>query len=182
MSPEEAIKLLHAIAQTQDQAAFASLYQSYAPRIKAYMIKKGAAPDTAEDLAQEAMAAVWKKARLYSSDKGSPTTWIFTIARNLRIDKIRRERVWQPLPEGHSETSSDDPSPDELLSDKERSQRVSEVLTELPEDQLAVVTLSFIEGLSHSEISAQLDIPLGTVKSRMRLAYQKIKPYVEDLA
>ena len=131
---------------------------------------------------QEAMAAIWKKAALYSSEKGNPSTWIFTIARNLRIDKLRRERAWQPLPEGHAETPSTDPAPDELVSEQERSDRVRAILADLPEDQLSVVTLSFLEGLSHSEIADRLDIPLGTVKSRMRLAYQKIRPMVEDLA
>lgn len=182
MSPEEAIKLLRKVADTKDQSAFAALFQNYAPRLKAYMVKQGAPPESAEDLAQDAMASVWKKAALYSPEKGNPTTWIFTIARNLRIDKLRKERAWQPLPEGHAETPSTDPSPDEIVAEQERSDRVQAVLSQLPEDQLSVVTLSFLEGLSHSEIADLLDIPLGTVKSRMRLAYQKIRPFVEDLA
>lgn len=181
MSPEEAITLLRKIADEQDRSAFASLFENFAPRVRAYMIRQGASNEVAEDLAQDAMGVVWKKARLYSPEKGNPTTWIFTIARNLRIDKLRKERVWQPLPEGHAETPSEDPSPDDVLGEKERAERIRVALADLPEDQLVVVTLSFVDGLSHSEIAEQLGIPLGTVKSRMRLAYQKIRPTVEDL-
>ena len=182
MSPDKAIDLLRQIAEERDQKAFAALFEDYAPRVKSYMMRQGAAAEVAEDLAQEAMAAVWQKARLYSPDKGQPSTWIFTIARNLRIDRLRRERPWQPLPEGHAEKPSDDPAPDELVSEQERAARVREMLSSLPEDQLTVVQLSFIEGCSHSEIAKRLEIPLGTVKSRMRLAYQKIRPLIEDLA
>lgn len=182
MRPEDAIILLQKVADTKDPSAFSALFQNYAPRVKAYMVKQGAGQETAEDLAQEAMAAVWKKAALYSSEKGNPNTWIFTIARNLRIDKLRRERAWQPLPEGHAEMPSTDPAPDDLALEQERSQRVQAVLSQLPEDQLSVVKLSFLGGLSHSEIADRLDIPLGTVKSRMRLAYRKIRPLVEDFA
>lgn len=182
MSPEQAIDLLRKIAESRDQSAFELLFQSYAPRVKAYMIRQGANPELAEDLAQDALGAVWQKARLYSPEKGNPSTWIFTIARNLRIDRLRRERPWQPLPEGHAEKPSDDLPPDEQVSEQERSEKVRAILAQLPEDQLAVVSLSFLEGYSHSEIAKHLDIPLGTVKSRMRLAYEKIRPLVEDLA
>jgi RNA polymerase sigma-70 factor, ECF subfamily len=173
--------LLRRIAETSDVEAFQLLYQSFGPRLKSYMMRQGADADTAEELAQEALLAVWRKAPLYAPEKGSASTWIYTIARNLRIDRLRREVAWQELPEGHDETASDDPAPDEILSDHERQVRVRAALKQLPQDQHEVVALSYLDGLSHSEIADKLGLPLGTVKSRMRLAYQKIRETVEDL-
>ncbi len=173
--------LLQRVAASRDVEAFRKLFQAYAPRVKAYMMRQGADANTAEELAQETLLTVWRKAGLYSGEKGSATTWIYTIARNLRIDRLRREVAWQPLPEGQDEQASEDLTPDEEVSEKERRERVRAALAELPADQSEVVTLSYIEGLSHSEIAERLGLPLGTVKSRMRLAYQKIRDAVEDL-
>jgi RNA polymerase sigma-70 factor (ECF subfamily) len=174
-------ELLQRIAQRADRQAFAELFQSYAPRVKAYMMRQGADANTAEELAQETLLTVWRKAALYSDEKGSATTWIFTIARNLRIDRLRRELVYQELPEGREEEASTDELPDEAVTARERQERVRAALALLPEDQHEVVSLSYLEGLSHSEIADRLSLPLGTVKSRMRLAYQKIREAVEDL-
>lgn len=173
--------LLQRVAASGDAQAFHDLFQTYAPRVKSYMMRQGADPNTAEELAQETLLTVWRKAALYSGEKGSPTTWIFTIARNLRIDRLRKEVAWQELPDGHDEEASDDTPPDEAVSERERQERVQTALSSLPADQQEVVTLSYIDGLSHSEIAERLNLPLGTVKSRMRLAYQKIREAVEDL-
>lgn len=174
-------EFLQRIAERGDVEAFQKLFQAYAPRVKSYMMRQGADPNTAEDLAQETLLTVWRKARLYSGDKGSATTWIFTIARNLRIDRLRRESTWVELPDGHDQEASPDALPDELLSEQERKARVQRALGDLPPDQHEVVVLSYIEGLSHSEIAEKLGLPLGTVKSRMRLAYLKVREAVEDL-
>ena len=173
--------LLQRVAQSRDVEAFKKLFQSFAPRVKSYMMRQGADANVAEELAQETLLMVWRKAALYSGEKGSATTWIFTIARNLRIDRLRREVAWQPLPEGADDEPSTDPLPDEELDTRERRDRVRAALAELPPDQSEVVTLSYIEGLSHAEIAERLGLPLGTVKSRMRLAYQKVRVAVEDL-
>lgn len=180
-APRTMADLLQRVAANGDVEAFRALFQAYAPRVKSYMLRQGADPGTAEELAQETLLTVWRKASLYSDEKGSATTWIFTIARNLRIDRLRKEVAWQPLPENNDEQPSPDPAPDEELSERERGERVRTMLAELPSDQAEVVTLAFVEGLSHSEIAAKLGLPLGTVKSRMRLAYQKIRDALEDL-
>ncbi len=174
-------ELLERVANGRDQDAFAELFRSYAPRLKSYMMRQGADPSTAEELVQETLLAVWRKATLYTGDKGSPTTWIFTIARNLRIDRLRREVPWQALPEGHEETPSDEVAPDEALNLDERRTRVRRAMADLPPEQHEVIVLAFVEGLSHNEIAERLRLPLGTVKSRMRLAYQKMRSTVEDL-
>ncbi len=180
-APRTMADLLQRVAANGDVDAFKALFQTYAPRVKSYMLRQGADASTAEELAQETLLTVWRKASLYSDDKGSATTWIFTIARNLRIDRLRKEVAWQPLPENNDQQPSPDPAPDEELSERERGARVRAMLAQLPADQAEVVTLAFVEGLSHSEIAAKLGLPLGTVKSRMRLAYQKIRDALEDL-
>lgn len=172
--------LLLKVAQSRDIEAFRKLYDLYGPRVKAYMMRQGADATTAEDLAQETLMVVWRKAELYSDEKGSATTWIFTIARNLRIDRLRREVAWQPLPENRDEEPSNDPDPETELSHRQRREKVQAAMAALPQDQSEVVVLSYIEGLSHSEIAERLGLPLGTVKSRMRLAYQKIKEAIGD--
>lgn len=171
--------LLYRLAQRGDQAAFGELYEQFAPRIKAYMMRQGADAATAEELAQETLLTIWRKASLYSGEKGSATTWIFTIARNLRIDRLRREVVWQELPQGHEEQPSPEPGADEILATNEAHGRMRAALATLPPEQLEVVQLSYMDGLSHSEIAARLSLPTGTVKSRMRLAYQKLRDAIE---
>lgn len=173
--------LISRVAARSDAEAFRKLFQEFAPRVKAYMMRRGADAATAEDLAQETLLTVWRKASLYSLDKGSAASWIFTIARNLRIDRLRREMPWQELPAGREAEASDDIPPDEALAERERHERIKQVLATLPQDQAGVVSLSFVDGLTHSEIADRLGLPLGTVKSRMRLAYQKIREAVEDL-
>lgn len=181
-SREAMSDLLSLIARDRSEAAFSQLFDQYAKRLKAYMLRQGADPATAEELAQETLLMVWRKASLYSSEKGSLSTWIFTIARNLRIDRLRREMAWQALPDNLAETLvSDDPAPDESASSRQREVRVRAVLADLSAEQRQVVEMAYIEGLSHSEISERLSLPLGTVKSRMRLAYQKVRGALEDL-
>jgi len=180
-APRTMADLLRRVAANGDVDAFRALFRAYAPRVKSYMLRQGADSATAEELSQETLLTVWRKAALYSNEKGSATTWIFTIARNLRIDRLRKEVAWQPLPEDTAEQASPEPAPDEELSERERGERVRSVMAELPPEQTEVVTLAFIQGLSHSEIAARLGLPLGTVKSRMRLAYQKIRDALEDL-
>ena len=173
--------LLQRIAERADPAAFRELYEAYGPRVKAYMMRQGADAGTAEDLAQETLLTVWRKAALYAGDRGSMTTWVFAIARNLRIDRLRREVPWQELPEGRLTEASSEPLPDEAMAKKERQERVQAALAELPPEQKDVVILAYLEGLSHSEIAERLGLPLGTVKSRMRIAYQKIRQTLESL-
>lgn len=181
-SREAMSDLLSLIARDRSEAAFSQLFEQYAKRLKAFMLRQGADPATAEELAQETLLMVWRKASLYSSDKGSLSTWIFTIARNLRIDRLRKELAWQALPDNLAEMLvSDDPAPDESASSRQREARVRAVLAELSAEQRQVVEMAYIEGLSHSEISERISLPLGTVKSRMRLAYQKVRGALEDL-
>ena len=173
--------LLRRVAERADTIAFRELYQTYGPRVKAYMMRLGADAGTAEDLAHETLFAVWRSAALYRAEKGSAASWIFAIARNLRIDRLRREVPWQQLPQELFEEASGETLPDAALAEKERHARVHTALSGLPPEQHEVVVLSYLEGLSHGAIAQRLGLPLGTVKSRMRIAYQKIRAALEDL-
>lgn len=174
--------LLSRIALDRSDAAFRSLFEEYGPRVRNFMLKQGADPDLAEELAQETLVTVWRKAGLFNASKGSATTWIYTIARNLRVDHIRRRRGWQELTEEHvAALPSDDTPADEVVDERLRQARVQAVIKQLPPNQVEVVMLAFVEGLAHSEIAERLSLPLGTVKSRIRLAYQKLRTSLEDL-
>ncbi len=174
--------LLSRITTDRSDAAFRSLFDEYGPRVRNFMLKQGADPEMAEELAQETLITVWRKVGLYSACKGSATTWIYTIARNLRTDHIRRRRVWQELTEEHVATlPSEDAAADEVVDARQRQARVQALIKELPPEQVEVVILAFVEGLAHGEIAERLSLPLGTVKSRMRLAYQKLRTGLEDL-
>ena len=174
--------LLTKIAEERSDDAFQRLYNEYAPRVKNYMMRQGADAAIAEELAQETLMTVWRKASQYSSDRGTAAAWIFTIARNLRIDRLRKDVRWQSLPDEQAEAiPSEAAGPDEAVLENQRRVRVQAALADLPVDQRTVVTLAYIEGLSHSEIAEKLATPIGTIKSRMRLAYQKVRDALEDL-
>ena len=175
----ESNELISRIARNGDRRAFEELFLVFAPKVKAMLMRQGANPATAEEIAQEALFTVWKKAALYAADRGTASTWIFTIARNLRIDRLRREVAWQALGEEHEETAADGPLPDEIAASNELQKRVRAVLDGLPAEQVQVVMLSYVDGLSHSDIAERTGLPLGTIKSRMRLAYQKVRDAFE---
>ena len=174
-SRPELAELITRIALQRDREAFGRLFQLVGPQVKGMLVRQGADHGTAEEIAQDTLLAVWRKAELYVAGRGSAVTWIYTIARNLRIDRIRREVPWQELGEDHLEQASSEPLQDELLAAGQIQARLRSVVETLPADQGEVVALAYVEGLSHGEIAERLGIPLGTVKSRMRLAYQKIK-------
>jgi RNA polymerase sigma-70 factor, ECF subfamily len=171
--------LIGRVAQSHDRSAFAELFDHFAPRLKSFMMRKNASAELAEDLVQEAMIAVWTKARLYEPSKGSVTTWVFTIARNLRIDRIRRDVHMPTVELGDYDEPSEAVEGEELLGRKQEDGLVAEALKTIPEEQRQVLVLSFIEDMPQSEIALKLSIPLGTVKSRMRLAYGHLRRYLE---
>lgn len=171
--------LMKQVAQSHDRQAFAQLFDHFAPRLKSFMMRKNASAELAEDLVQDAMIAVWKKAGLYEPSKGSVTTWVFTISRNLRIDRIRRD-VHMPMTElGDYDEPSEAPEGEELLVRKQEDGLVAKALKSIPEEQRQVLLLSFVEDLPQSEIATKLAIPIGTVKSRMRLAYGHLRRILE---
>jgi RNA polymerase sigma-70 factor (ECF subfamily) len=168
---------IEAIARGRDRQAFAALFQHFGPRLKTFYLRGGASPGLAEDLAQETMLSVWRKAALFDRSRAGAATWVFTIARNLRIDQARRER--KPTAPLH-EPEDVEPSAEEFVLGEERDVRVRNALVALSDEQVSVIRMSFYAEKSQSEIARELGIPLGTVKSRARLAMNRLRALLED--
>jgi len=180
MTPQDAAALVRAIASGHDRNAFKELYGFYAPRIQTMLLRSGATDEIAEDIAQETLIAVWRKAESYDPERATVSAWMFTIARNLRIDRFRRDKRAQLHNVYELVEPTASPSPDMPLETIELEGRVRAALDELPDEQVRVVNLSFFEGRAHGEIAEKLGIPLGTVKSRLRLAMARLRQYLGD--
>jgi len=168
---------MRAVSERADREAFARLFEHFAPRLIAFFGRAGLPREAAEEVAQETMIAVWTKARLYNSAEAGVSTWIYTIARNARIDRLRREGRRSRL---ETEVAADDEegldtSGEDTLLARERDEQVRSAVNLLPVEQAEVVRLSFFAEKPHAEIARELGIPLGTVKSRLRLAMAKIR-------
>jgi RNA polymerase sigma-70 factor (ECF subfamily) len=172
--------LLVAVAERQDRAAYSQLFAYYAPRVKSYLMRLGADNAQAEEIAQDVMVTVWRKAGLFDRTQASVSTWIFRVARNRRIDLFRRAKRPDLDPEEEMILPSGVPAPDAGIEALETETRVRAAMKDLPEEQLSLLRLAFYDGLSHREIADKLDVPLGTVKSRIRLAFAKMKARLGD--
>jgi RNA polymerase sigma-70 factor, ECF subfamily len=173
--------LIEAIALRRDRGAFAELFGYFAPRVKAWMLRAGASPGAAEELAQETMLAVWQKARLFDPARAGASTWIFTIARNQRIDVMRRERHPSDLMPDPAEEPDAPVQADRALAMSQQEARIRSALSLLPPEQADVIRKAFFEDKVHAEIEKELGIPLGTVKSRLRLAINRLRSVLGDL-
>lgn len=172
--------LITRIAAERDRAAFDVLFSRYAGRITNHLIGAGATREEAEEATQEAMASVWRRADSFDPAKAAVSTWMFAIARNRRIDLRRRRARPEPDRNDPSLRPENDPPAETAFSAAERAAALRTALGELGPDQLAVVRLGFYEGESQSAIAEQLDLPLGTVKSRMRLALARLRKVLGD--
>lgn len=176
LTAEEAADLIAAIAARQDRAAFADLFRYFAPRVKAFVMRGGADAEAAQEVAQEALIMVWRKAASFDRTRASAATWIYTIARNKRIDLLRRS--------GRPAIEAEDwltiYAPEESDADKsavagQTYMRMKELVDGLSADQLLVIRKAFFEDKTHAAIAEELALPLGTVKSRIRLALGKLR-------
>jgi len=179
LTADEAADLIEAIAARQDRAAFAALFRHFAPRLKAFVMRGGTDADTGQEVAQEALVMVWRKAASFDRTRASAATWLYTIARNKRIDLLRRGArpidtedwlaVYAPEPE----------AADKSVLAGQTYARVKELLVGLSEDQLVVIQKAFFEDKTHTVIAEELKLPLGTVKSRIRLALGRLREALE---
>lgn len=161
------------IRDAQDKAAFAEIYQHFAPRVKGFLIKSGADSATAEECAQEVMVTLWNKAHLFDPSRASVATWIFTIARNKRIDMLRKQR--RPEPEDLTWGPAEEPDQADVLALQQESEQLGAALHALPDAQRTLIEKAYFGDLSHSEIATQTGLPLGTIKSRIRLALDRLR-------
>ena len=167
--------LLMKVAVSQDKEAFKELFKHFAPRIKGFFQGQGSSADKADEVVQEAMVNVWRKSHLFDPTKAKASTWIFTVARNARIDLLRKENRPEPDFTDPSFFTDSEPQPDEIYERDDEAQRLQVVLAQLPEEQSKVLRLAFFEQKAHAEIAEELDLPLGTVKSRIRLAFKRLR-------
>lgn len=171
--------LLEAIATRRDHDAFVELYAHFAPRVKTFLLRSGTSEARADELAQETMLIVWRKANSFTSRGIGAAGWIFSIARNLQIDAIRHERrLAYNLDESDANFASracDEESPEDRTIAAHLEARVRDALKKLSPEQTRVIELFFFDNKTHAEIENELKIPLGTVKSRLRLAFNKLR-------
>lgn len=174
--------LIGRVAAHGDRDAFKLLFEHFAPRVKGFLVKTGMQPDAAEEIAQSTLVAVWRKAGQFDPSSAGAAAWIFTIARNLRIDAVRRaarqSRADQPAEPDDGFDAVE--SPETTMARRDDVSRVTAALSRLSEEQSTVIRLSFIEERPHGEIAAALGIPLGTVKSRIRLAMSKLRDLLDE--
>lgn len=161
------------IHNDRDQRAFAELFGHFAPRVKAFLMKSGASVSLAEECTQEVMATLWQKSHMFDPTRASVATWIFTIARNRKIDALRKQR----RPEPEDLTWGPEPEPDqaEVIEMRQESQKLEKAVRSLPAKQRELVERAYFGDLSHSEIASQTGLPLGTIKSRIRLALERLR-------
>ena len=160
----------------QDKAAFAALFRHFAPRVKGFLMKSGASNALAEECAQDVMATLWQKAHLFDPTRASVATWVFTIARNRRIDALRKSR--RPEPEELPWGPEPEPDQAEVMEMQQEHERLAVALLHLPEKQRALIEKAYYGDLTHSEIADQTGLPLGTIKSRIRLALDRLRHHM----
>ena len=164
---------IYAVRDKQDKEAFAELFSHFAPRVKSFLMKSGASHDVAEECAQDVMATLWRKAHMFDPAKASVSTWIFTIARNRRIDMLRKQR--RPEPEDLPWGPEAEPDQADAMALQEETDQLGQALAQLPEKQRTLIEKAYFGDLSHSEIAAETGLPLGTIKSRIRLALERLR-------
>lgn len=179
LSPQDQAELARRVATGRDRMAFAALFDHFAPRLNGYLQRLGMAPGQAEDVAQEVMSVLWHKAHLFDSAKSSLSTWLFRVARNRRIDLLRRDRSHLLDPHDPVFRPSEPEDADVTMDADLRAVRIRAALEDLPPEQMLLVRLAFFDGQTHTEIADATGLPLGTVKSRIRLAFARLRRMLE---
>ena len=164
---------MQAIRDDKDRKAFAEIFGHFAPRVKGFLMKSGANPELAEDVTQEVMATLWRKAHMFDPAKASVSTWIFTIARNRKIDVLRKQR--RPEPEDLPWGPEAEPAQEDVLALQQDCENLNEALAALPDKQKELIVKAYYGDLTHNEIAEQTGLPLGTIKSRIRLALERLR-------
>lgn len=171
---------VEAIALRQDRQAFAALFEHFAPRVKGFLLSGGAGMEQVDEIVQEVMLIVWRRAGSYRRDRAAVSTWIFTIARNRRIDRIRRARRPELDPDDENLRPTADPAPDAASVAQQRADRLRAALTTLPDEQAEVIERAWLRGIPQAQVARDLGLPVGTVKSRLRLAMSRLRAALEE--
>lgn len=177
ISPQTMLML--AVRDQRDRVAFAALFDHFAPRLKAFVLRAGLGSGQAEEIVQEVMLTVWRKAALYDPGRAQVSAWIYQIARNRQIDAIRKER--RPVPETLADESGSGPEAAQVLALEQEAARLRDALDRLKPDQREMIERAYMGELSHQEIRAQTGLPLGTIKSRIRLGLERLRHELKEL-
>lgn len=172
--------LMRRIAAEADKAAFAQLFGIIAPKLKGYLMRLGADDGTAEELVQDVMLTIWRRAKDFDPARASVTTWVYTIARNRRIDRLRREKRPDLDPNEPLLANEPEQAADAAIELREQEARLRVALETLPKEQADLLFMAFYEDKAHTGIAIERDLPLGTVKSRLRLALQRLRKALSD--
>lgn len=172
--------LLLRVARSKDRPAFIALFEEMAPKLKAYLMRTGSDAAAAEELVQDVMLTIWRKAETFDPSQANAATWMFTIARNRRIDRFRRENRPDLDPEEPMLLPSAPAQADDVVGLSQDSERLAEALQTLPAEQAELLEKAFYEDKAHSAIAEETGLPLGTVKSRIRLALNRLRKNMLD--
>ena len=174
-------RLLVRVGSNRDRSAFKKLYEHFAPRLKSFLLRIGSDMSAAEEICQESMIMVWRRAETFNPDSAGASTWIFTIARNKRIDKLRKDN--RPLPDLNDPSFFQIPvdKSDDILQRVEEEKKITNALKNLPPEQAKLILSAYYEEKSHRKIADETNLPLGTVKSRIRLAINRLRTQLEEL-
>ena len=175
----EETQLLNQLKGNQDSAIFDQIFRRFAPKLKSYLMSLGSTADTAESVVQDVMVTVWTKAHLFNAEKASARTWIFTLVRNRFIDVKRADARQSKAYDLYSESGVETETSDEVQFNHTAGQQISVILQQLPKEQAEILLMAYVEGKSHREIAEQLGVPIGTTKSRVRLAFQRLRKLME---
>ena len=172
-------ELLLRVRDARDRNAYADLFGRFASKVKGYLQRTGLNAEDAENILQDIMIAVWNKARLFDPARASARTWIYSLARNRLIDIKRAEqREYAALERYVGETAGDAVYEEDLLA-RAMGQNSVALLDQIPQEQARVLLMAYVEGKSHREIARELNLPIGTVQSRARLGFQRIRGILE---
>ncbi len=174
--------MMAAVAKDRDRGAFVALFEHFAPRLKAYLMRMGTEGQEAEELVQEAMIMVWQRADSFDSSRASVSTWVFTIARNKRIDALRRERRPEFDPNDPALVPAAPEDADELVAVAQENERLKQAIEGLPAEQSDLVRRAYFEDKAHVQIAEETNLPLGTVKSRLRLAMGHLRKALKEMS
>lgn len=168
-----------AVRDDGDREAFAALFDFFAPRLKGFVIRLGTPAHKAEEIVQDVMLTIWRKAALFDPHRAQVSAWIYQIARNRQIDFARKE--YRPVPEELKEPPGSEPDASQILGMEQEARHLKRALSKLNPEQREIIEQAFLGELTHQEISTQTGLPLGTIKSRIRLGLNRLRRELKDL-
>ena len=168
-----------AVRDKRDRAAFVALFDYFAPRLKGFFMRSGTSTGQAEEIVQDVLLTVWRKAALFDPHRAQVSAWIYQIARNRHIDMIRKER--RPVPEELREDPDTEPDASQILAVEQEAGILNKAIAKLKPEQRAIIEKAYLGELTHQEISTQTGLPLGTIKSRIRLGLERLRHDLKDM-